>query len=306
MNKLKTILVVVDFSSGSRSALMQAARLARLNKASLHVLHVVDSTPIDLIAVTQDVTREQLAAIESERTIQAKQALSHWMAQAGAPADCRNTIVVGAPLHEILERVKTLEADLVVAGITGLGESTPGAGSLAHSLARKVPAKVLLVRADHSREFRKIIACIDFSETSREVAAQAHRVAVQDGARVDFLHVWREPWLNLPYARAPFGASVPMTPPAISDDYLQATDTALRDFVSEASQDIESRALLVKATNYGNGIVAHARQTEADLIVIGRKGRTNLRYVLLGSTAEQLLSILPCALLVVNPAGRMT
>jgi nucleotide-binding universal stress UspA family protein len=131
--------------------------------------------------------------------------------------------------------------------------------------------------------------------------AQAHRVAVQDGAGVDFLHVWREPWLNLPYARAPFGASAPMTPPAICGDYLQATESSLRDFVSEASQDIESRALLVQANNYGNGIVAHARQTEADLIVMGRKGPTNLRYVLLGSTAEQLLTISPTALLVVNP-----
>jgi nucleotide-binding universal stress UspA family protein len=123
---------------------------------------------------------------------------------------------------------------------------------------------------------------------------------------VDFLHVWREPWLNLPYAHTPFGASVPNTPPAISDDYLLATESALRDFVREASQDIESRVLLVQATNYGNGIVAHARQTEADLIVMGRKGRTNLRYVLLGSTAEQLLTILPTALLVVNPADSET
>jgi nucleotide-binding universal stress UspA family protein len=303
MNSLKTILVPVDFSTGSRSALAQATRLAGLNGASLHVLHVVDTAAIDMIAVSRRMSFEREAAIAAEG---AQEALVRWLAQAGAPASCQTTIVVGVPLHEILEHIHTLKPDLVVAGITGSGESKLGAGSVSCKLVRKARTKVLLVRAAHPNPFQKIIACIDFSETSREVAAQAHRVAVQDGARVDFLHVWREPWLNLPYAHAPFGASVPMTPPAISGDYLQATESALRDFVSEASQDIESRALLLQATNYGNGIVAHARQTEADLIVMGRKGRTNLRYVLLGSTAEQLLTILPTALLVVNPADSET
>ena len=33
---------------------------------------------------------------------------------------------------------------------------------------------------------------------------------------------------------------------------------------------------------------------------MGGKGRTNLRYVLLGSTAERLLTRLPCSLLIVK------
>jgi len=295
MNTLKTILVAVDFSTASRSALMQASRLARLNGASLHVLHIVDSAAFDLIAVSHKVTREQLAAIEAEGKRQATQALSRWMAQAAASADCRSSVVVGVPLHEILEQVKTLEPDLVVAGIAGSDETTPSAGSLAHRLARKVPTKVLLVRADHSQEFRKIVACIDFSETSREVSEQARRVAIQDGATVDFLHVWREPWLSMPYA---FRA-------ADEADFAEERQQVLRDtltqFVSETAPDIESNEVLVNALNYGNGITAYALEAKADLIVVGNKGRTNLRYVLLGSTAERLLTKLPCSLLVVKP-----
>ncbi len=41
MNKLKTILVGVDFSECSRSALEQAVRLACWNNAGLRIIHVL-------------------------------------------------------------------------------------------------------------------------------------------------------------------------------------------------------------------------------------------------------------------------
>jgi nucleotide-binding universal stress UspA family protein len=162
-------------------------------------------------------------------------------------------------------------------------------------LARKVPAKVLLIGADHPQKFRKIVACIDFSETSREVSEQARRVAVQEGASVDFLHVWHEPWLSMPYAFRPAHEA------EFAEERQQALRATLKQFVSETAPDIESSEVLMNAPNYGNGITAYALEAKADLIVVGNKGRTNLRYVLLGSTAERLLTRLPCSLLVVKP-----
>ena len=180
---------------------------------------------------------------------------------------------MGVRSHEILEHVKTRKSDLVVAGITGSSESTSGAGSLAVRLVHKAGTKVLLVRADHPNPSQKIIACIDFSETSREVATQAHRVAVQDGATVDFLHVWREPGLSLRYAFAPFGASVPEAASTISDEYLQALNATLCEFVREASVDIESCTHLVKASNYGNGNAEHVVRLVPCLILVIRGDR---------------------------------
>ena len=296
MNTLKTILVPVDFSTGSRSALEQAARLAALNGASLHVLHVVDTAAVASMADGRHLSFESQSAIAAEG---ARDALARWLAQAGAPADRQTTIVVGVPLHEILEQVKKLKPDLVVAGITGSGETKAGAGSLACRLARKIPTKVMLVRANHPNAFQKIVACIDFSDTSREVAAQAHRVAVQDGAKVDFLHVWQEPWLSTPYA---YLATVAAEFIEERQQHLRAT---LKQFVSEHAPDIESNEVLVNEPNYANGIAAHAEKSDADLIVIGAKGKTNLRYVLLGSTAERLLRNVPCSLLVVKPPAEL-
>jgi nucleotide-binding universal stress UspA family protein len=292
MNTLKTILVPVDFSTGSRSALEQASRLAGLNGASLHVMHVVDTAAVSSQADSRNTSFERQAAIASEG---ARDALVRWLAQAGAPAGCQSTIVVGVPLHEILEHVKTQNPDLVVAGITGAGESKAGAGSLAHRLARQVPGKVLLVRTNHPNAFQKIVACVDFSETSREVGAQAHRIAIQDGAKVDFLHVWQEPWLSTPYAYLATVAS------EFIEQRRQLLSDTLRKFVSETAPGIESSEVLMNEPNYANAIASHADQMGADLIVIGARGQTNLRYTLMGSTAERLLTRLPCSVLVVKP-----
>ncbi|HRH96160.1 MAG TPA: universal stress protein, partial [Prosthecobacter sp.] len=53
--------------------------------------------------------------------------------------------------------------------------------------------------------------------------------------------------------------------------------------------------------NLGRGIADHAEKAAADLIILGALGRTNLRYLLLGSTAERVLTRLPCSVLVVKP-----
>jgi universal stress protein E len=303
MNNLKTILVAVDFSTGSRAALDQAARIAGLNGAKLHVLHVIDSAAVMALA---DAHGEDFERQAKQSAAGASAALVRWMEQSRVPAGCEVTIATGVPLHEILEHAKKFQADLLVAGIAGAGNTHAGAGSVSGKLARKAETMVLLVRPDHPQAFKKVVACIDFSDTSREVAAQAHRVAVQDGARVDFLNVWQDPMLAMPYGTPLAEAGTPLftSTPEFRKEYVQNLQLSLKEFVSDAAQGIESAQVLYESGNYGSGIAIHAEEAKADLIVIGGKGRTNLRYVLLGSTAERLLTLLPCSVLVVKlPAG---
>ena len=58
---------------------------------------------------------------------------------------------------------------------------------------------------------------------------------------------------------------------------------------------------MTEAANHGHGIAEYARRVHADLLVLGTKGRSNLAYVLLGSTVERLLREIPCSTLVVRP-----
>jgi nucleotide-binding universal stress UspA family protein len=88
--------------------------------------------------------------------------------------------------------------------------------------------------------------------------------------------------------------------PEERDAYIQELRKELHEFVHDAAQGMNAAEVLHESFSHGNGIVAHAQESQADLIIVGGKGRTNLRYVLLGSTAERLLTRLPCSLLVVK------
>jgi nucleotide-binding universal stress UspA family protein len=54
---------------------------------------------------------------------------------------------------------------------------------------------------------------------------------------------------------------------------------------------------------HGRGLTEFAPQVGRDLVVLGTRGRTNLRDLLLGSTAERVVRDAPCSILVVKPEG---
>jgi nucleotide-binding universal stress UspA family protein len=54
---------------------------------------------------------------------------------------------------------------------------------------------------------------------------------------------------------------------------------------------------------YGAGITEFVKQVNGDLVVLGTRGRTNLRDMLLGSTAERVVRDAPCSILAVKPEG---
>lgn len=300
MNTIKTILVAVDFSTGSRTALEQAVRLASIRNAKLHVLHILDSAALAAHAGSRGEAYESMAESSAAG---ARQALVQWLQPVALPPACESTIVIGNPLHEILEQVKATQADLLVAGITGSGDAPAGAGSVAGRLARKAQCMVLLVRANHPNPFRKIVAAVDYSDHAREVVAQARQLAMFEGASVDFLHVWQEPWGVMPFAMPMADAGVPveLVTPEQREAYVASLHKELEEFVGPPTPGIASNLVLHQAGNHGRGIAAHAEASGADLIIVGIKGRTNLKYVLMGSTAERLLTTLPCSLLVLKP-----
>jgi nucleotide-binding universal stress UspA family protein len=170
-----------------------------------------------------------------------------------------------------------------------------GAGTLATKCLRKVPAKVMLVHERQTGPFRRIVAGVDFSDQSREAVTQALRVADQDHAEVHFLHVFTGSWGR--YALVPDAWEVDETKAA---QYRHALELRLREFVGDTGKRPVHFAV-TEAANHGHGIAEYARRVHADLLVLGTKGRSNLGYVLLGSTVERLLREIPCSALVVRP-----
>src|SRR5512135_3422708 len=191
MNKLKTILVGVDFSECSRCALEQAVLLARWNNSGLRIIHAM--SPASLNSNDQEL-QQTLDELRGRMREHAIARLADWADQAGAPAGHSREVIHGVPLDVLLTESRSQDADLLVLGVTGNSMLPNGAGTLATKCLRKAGTKVMLVNAAHARPFRRIVACVDFSETSREVVAQAWRVAGRDRAELHLLHVFQPEW----------------------------------------------------------------------------------------------------------------
>jgi len=110
------------------------------------------------------------------------------------------------------------------------------------------------------------------------------------------------PWHKLHY-RAP----TPEAAPEFRRQYLNRLQGLLDAFVDAKSADLdglECRTHLHEHQSYGRGIIDFATTHEADLIVLGTLGTSNLRSMLLGSTAERVLRETPCSVLAV-PASQV-
>lgn len=292
MNKLKNILVGVDFSECSRRALEQAVRLAQWNQARLRIIHALDPDALDLGGGEMPPALDELRGWHRAQSIAR---LAEWAEQAGAPSGHSREVMYGAPLAVLLQESRSRDADLLVLGATGESAPTHGAGTLATKCLRKAAIKVLLVHARQTRPFRRVLACVDFSETSRVAVTQAMHVAAQDQAELYLLHVFRGEWKLW---------DSQIQSPALADfekSHRAILENNLRLFTAVPS-GVKVISAVTQANTHGAGIAEYAHQIKADLVVLGSKGRTNLKYVLLGSTVDRLLKEIPCSALVVRSA----
>jgi len=293
MNKLNTILVGVDFSECSRCALEQAVRLARWNNASLNVIHVMDSSALDSSMASLQPELDEMRWLNREHAIGR---LADWTKEAGAPDGHSREVISGAPLDVLLQETRSRRPDLLVLGITGDSLLPYGAGTMATKALRKSATKVLLVKQSHPQPFQRIVACVDFSETSREVVKHALRVAGMDQAELHFLHVFQAEWNNWT-SLAQLSALV-----NFEKNYRAILENNLRQF-ADVPSETPAFYSVTQAKTHGHGIAEYCRSVDADLLILGTRGRTTLKYMLLGSTVERLLKEIPCSVLVVRPPG---
>jgi nucleotide-binding universal stress UspA family protein len=289
MNQLKHILIAWDFSPGAEAALDQALRLAKWNQSRLTVLHVIHEQVMEELALALNQPR---AKVEATARQAAQTEMEARLAREDVAVSAR--VVVGSPLHELLTAVLTMSADLLVAGARNNSEPGTSTGTLAAKLMRKAATKVMLVQPGQNRPYRRIVACVDFSETSAEAVKQALRVSLHDDSQVHCLHVYEPPWHDLQH-RMP---SLVMEP-GFQSHFEAAMRARLHEFVGSVGGN-PKLAALYGAEHHSHGIAEFAHQTKADLIVLGTHGRSHVQYMLLGSTAEGLLRDLQCSVLTIR------
>ena len=145
--KLRRLLVPVDFSRGSETALRYAKLMATKFSARIHVIHAVDKRYVEKIA---ELNGESEDEVGKKLCLQAKNKLEgFWADDNLEKLVAEKIITVGTPFQTIALRAQALGADMIVIG--GHGRVGNGQldkiffGSAAERVVRLLPCPVLCV-----------------------------------------------------------------------------------------------------------------------------------------------------------------
>ncbi len=146
---MKTIIAALDFSNATPIVLEMATKLATSLGAKLHLFHAVEQAPSYSI---YGYALEEFPAMhlyQEEALIRAKHQLDELLTgvKIKLPASvCQ--VLLGDPVHSLLDYAKQIQADLVVLGTHGHGAlASLLLGSVAEGLVRKALVPILVVPA---------------------------------------------------------------------------------------------------------------------------------------------------------------
>ena len=289
---LRRILAATDFSVVAEAAVEQAARLAAAAGAELRLVHAESyAEAAQTAAALEPATMEALRA----------QALRQ-LEQSAAELRRRGLVVTtfvehGQPSVVLLGEAAAWGADLLVAGTRGLGGVRRLLlGSTARLLAERAACPVLIVHGPTPERHdtrRRVLVATDFSADARGAVRRAvELLGLGSHDTVVLTHALHAPAM-VGSATAPFDLAEVQT--LVRHEARAELD---READGLRAAGLEVKVQLLDGVP-PETLVDAARDLDADFVVVGTRGRTGLSRLLLGSTAERVLQLASCPVLVV-------
>jgi nucleotide-binding universal stress UspA family protein len=210
-------------------------------------------------------------------------------------------VVDASPVEGILDEAKRVRADVIVVGWRGHGAVRRLlAGSVSRGVVRTASCAVLVVRRP-LRELRHVVVGVDGSENAERAVKFLAALEPPRGARATLFRA-------VDIMRAPVQGLVPAaTRATVATEVKRINEgrrAAARRDLSRATKILSSAGWRVdQVVTDGaplHGLLATVSDVGADLLVVGVRGVTGLRHLLLGSVAEGALNRGPVPVLVVR------
>ena len=274
------ILLAID---GSRSAQWAGDYLRAIplqEPSSVHVVSVVEDWPwppsmgwtqdkID--AVLQDAREEAHRRVEET----AGRLRERW-------PNVRASVADGWPAEQLLETIQADDIDLVVLGARGQSEAASfRLGGVAQKVATHAPCSVLIVKRQ-VRAFRRVLVALDGSEHAQRAVRFVQDELQPDGLDVSVLYVWDRP--------------VP-PPSERAKSQLRTIEHQQADALKEAG--FKARGLF-EVGHPVDRIVEVAEARDPHLIVMGSRGLTGWKQILLGSVSQRVIRYSTSSVLIVR------
>ncbi len=309
MQGVQSILVGVNLHHGDRiasdslgpdalAALQQAKELAHATGAKLTLCAVLEISEQAFHLLEVD-RAKAVFTVEDE----AKSALENIAASLRSASIAVTAIVrFGEAWEQLSLEAQTGKHDLVLVG-THVRSSVARMlfGSTSRKLMRVCPVPVWVAKPGEIREVREIAVATDFSATAFSAMQAGVSIAQALQAKLFVVHAIEFPFESY------------MRTAGVSNEEMLKARAQLH---TEAAERLQSELMRTDARALPHGfkmeviegnpdvaVPEFVAKNEVDLLIIGTVGRTGLAGLLLGNTAERMLSQVHSSLLAIKPPG---
>jgi nucleotide-binding universal stress UspA family protein len=303
MIEFRRILCPTDFSDQSRRALDKAIAIARWYESAVTVLHVF--TPVAVERYAPDPLGFAPVAMLPVDRDQLLADLRAFCAAESAPGIVIDPVLrEGRVAREILDQADRTKADLLVLGTHGRsGFERLALGSVAEKVLRQAKCPVLTVPPGlpdavpaAAGLFKEILCAVDFSDGTEHAVSYALSLAQEADARLTLLHVVSEH----------FDSALDMAGLAAADhmsvgDFRRQREDALQErLASLVPETAQTYCEVLPLLTHGRPwveILRIAAVQNADLIVMGVRGRSAADLMVFGSTTHHVVREATCPVL---------
>lgn len=269
---LRRVLAAVDLTPMGRRVAERARLLAEAHGASLMLVHVVEAGSDQLMS---PVERAELRLAAKDAAVH----LAEWI-------QSRTSIAVdlvtprGNPVRQIARLAK--DADVVVSGTSSIDAAH--VGPVTRRLARMARVGVVAVRRQPRVPYRRILAAVDLSDSSRAAVELACRLAPDAEITATYA---------VPARFDPMLANAGMSPERI-DELRTRRIAQAREAMKEFVKDWPRVHPLVVSGPPSEALEEAVRRRSCDLVTVANKGGAGDSMVLLGAVAEEIMQSSPC------------
>jgi nucleotide-binding universal stress UspA family protein len=294
VEKIQRILIATDFSPRGERAVQRAAQLASEHAAELYLLHVLPALPLEvfkhLIAETPLETEQRLY----NRAKVALQNRAEILASKGIRV--KHHVAIGRAHLEINRYTQSHHADLIVIG--DQGESFAREfflGTTASKTLRTGHHPLLIVRQEPRDKYKHVLVPVDFSKNSLSALEMALKAVVDA-----FIHVLHAVEMPFGQKMRQAGFDAERVEHFRSQILIHARE-GMEKIVSDYAHGNRRAASIIEYGHAPDVIREKAQALDIDLIVIGKRGQTELDEALFGSVTKHVFYETPCDVLIVNP-----
>ncbi len=153
--------------------------------------------------------------------------------------------------------------------------------------------------------FKKILVPLDRSEHSRRALDAAIQIAKKFGGKLTLIHVYSVSVTPVVTPEPPtLTSGVPILPPAYTSRLIEVAREAGTRILADGKQRVEAENVEVDAElREGHAvqeIIRISKEDNFDLIVMGARGVSHIREMLLGSVTDGVMHHVDCPVLVVR------